>query len=156
MIYGLIFCIALILLAAALIIADWRYTRRERLLMTKMRGSAFYADMYHMVRFARKYTIDQVRIERTRILFTAVVPSGKLCEYKVRGLGTRMLSNDRTRVLAEVLGEDIPVLNSSRYTLHRYRVMRPNGEFDYGYVYTLRASCKAALVAQHSEVLRVN
>ena len=142
----LVLCAVCLTLAFALFFRERHRIRKERLLMTKLRGGSFYAGMYDMVRYARKYDLDQVRIERNRIVFSAVSPPGKLCEYSLSGAGVRVLSDCRARVLAEVLGEDIPALRTSVYSLRRYRVMRPNGKIDYGYVYTLRSLYKTRLL----------
>ena len=149
--YGLehgmmVLCAVCLALAFVLFLKEKRRIHKERLLMTKLRGGNFYASIYEMVRYARKHDLDQVRIERNRIVFSAVCPPGKLCEYSLSGSGVRVLSDCRARVLAEVLGEDIPKLKTSMYSLRRYRVMRPNGKIDFGYVYTIRPLYKARLV----------
>ena len=140
------------LLALALWIANWRWTRRERLRMVKLRGSKMYADLYHLVRLARERELDQVRIERTRVTFTSVCPPGVLFEYKIRNISLRSLGKDRTRVLAEVLGEDIAKLNSIHYSLRRYRVWRSDGTWEWGYAYTLRPVYKARLLKSRKTV----
>lgn len=120
--------------------------RKERLMMTKIRNSEFYAKLYAMVRHARRFDLDQVRVERSRIVFTGVHPAGMICEFDLAGSSSRILSNNRTRVLAEVLGEDIPELKTYRYALRRYAITRPNGKKDYGYVYTIRSAYKTQLI----------
>lgn len=142
----LVVCVVCLATAIILTIREKQRIRRERLLMTKLRGSSFYNQLYQMVRFARRRDLDQVRVERGRIIFSAVCPPGKLCEYSVPGAGFRVLSGCRTRVLAEVLGEDIPALKTPMYSLRRYRILRPNGRVDYGYVYTLRQIYKTQLM----------
>lgn len=146
-------CLALAIL---LIVREERRIRHERLMMTKMRNSKLYAQVYPLVRFARRRDLDQVRIERNRIVFSSVCPPGKLCEFSLSEGGFRLLSGQRTRVLAEVLGEDIPILKSPVYALHRYRVMRPNGQIDYGYVYTIRSFYKSQLMRERSTAMMVN
>lgn len=143
-------------LSALLILREISLVQRERLMMTKLRNSNFYAKMYPMVRRARRCELDQVRIERGRVIFFSLFPAGKLCEYTLSNEGFRILSGYRTRALAEVLGEDIPVLNSHRYSLRRYIIIRPNGQKEYGYVYTLRALYKAQMIYGRSHTTYEN
>lgn len=145
-----------LVLAVFLMIRERQRILRERLLMTKLRNSKLYADMYPLVRFARRRDLDQVRIERNRIVFSAVCPPGKLCEFSLTEGGFRMLSGNRTRILAEVLAEDIPILKSPLYSLHRYRVMRPNGRIDYGYVYTIRSVYKSQIMRERSMAMMIH
>lgn len=134
-------------LGVALLLKEVSRVQKERLMMTKLRNSHFYARLYPTVRAARRQTLDQVRVERSSVKFISLIPTGRLSEYAFANDSFRILSGHRTRALAEVLGEDIPVLNSHRYSLHRYLIVRPNGSKEYGYVYTLRALYKAQVLA---------
>lgn len=57
------------------------------------------------------------------------------------------MSRTRTRVLAEVIAEDIEILRDrGKYGLSRYRITRANGSVDYGYVYNIRTPYKDAVM----------
>ena len=48
--------------------------------------------------------------------------------------------------IGEVLAEDISILlDRSKYSLRRYRLMRPNGSWDYGYLYTVTIPYKDSI-----------
>lgn len=139
--------VALCVLSAAYLMRRARVERQKELLrMQKLRGSVMYQTMYPLVRHCRRCDIDQVRIERDMVIFTAVCPPGTLGVFDISSrFGS--LSLRRTRALASVIGEDIPVLNDRRcYALRRYRITRPNGAPDYGYTYTIRSPYKSSIM----------
>lgn len=106
-----------------------------------------YKDIYPLILRAAARDLDQVRIERDRITFTLVCPPGTLGVFELCQCGHRQMSRTRTRVLAEVIAEDIEILRDrGKYGLSRYRITRANGSVDYGYVYTIRTPYKDAVM----------
>ncbi len=140
-------CAAGILLSVFLMVYDAKRKSHELLQMEKMRRGKMYACLYHMVRQARMHDLDQVRIERDRVLFTTVCPPGKLCEFAFSQQHHRFLRNDATRTLMYLLAQDIPSLQNNRvYKLRKYKVQRPNGARDVAYVFTMRSRPKTKLM----------
>ncbi len=134
--------IALVLALAVGIYLLIRYQRerqKELYRMEALRDSRLYKDIYPLILRAAARDLDQVRIERDRVTFTLVCPPGTL--------GVFELCRTRTRVLAEVIAEDIEILRDrGKYGLSRYRITRANGSVDYGYVYTIRTPYKDAVM----------
>ena len=144
--WALFFCAVGLAVAIALLV-DERRRQHELLYMERMRNSMLYFDLYPLVVFARKHEIDRVLIERNRIVFYSVCPPGSLGAFILSEHGYRPLNALRTRALAQVLAEDIPVLQENRhYRLRRYFVMRPNGHKDPAYQFTIRSSYKTELM----------
>ena len=136
-----------LLAAFGLFMADERRRQHELLRMERMRGSALYYQLYPLVRYARRYSLDRVRVERDRVIFYGVCPPGRIGEFSLSQHGFRPMTAERTRALAQVLAEDLPALQAaSHYRLRRYWVARPNGMRDYGYVYEIRSGYKTALM----------
>ena len=68
--------------------------------------------------------------------------------YELRQCGHSQMSRTRTRVMTELLAEDIDLLRDrSKYSLTRYRITRSNGSTDFGYVYTIRSPYKDRVMA---------
>lgn len=148
-----VFCVAGLIAALILLIADERRHQHELLLMKRMRGSMLYYDLYPLVVYARKHDIDRVMIERNRIVFYGVCPPGRMGEFLLSERRYRPLNIQRTRALVQVLAEDIPALQSpAQYRLRRYTVIRPNGHKDYGYQYTISSRYKTALMYERQRV----
>ena len=148
--------LAYIVLSAALIAALFllAYCRRERqkelYRMDALRNSRLYRDIKPLIQRASVRDLDQVRVERDRITITRVYPTGTLGIFELRQAGHLQMSRTRTRVMAEVIAEDLEILQDrSKYTLRRYRVIRPNGAVDYSYLYTIRSSYKDSIMAMH-------
>ncbi len=121
--------------------------------MEALRDSRLYKDLYPLIRRAAARDLDQVRIERSRITFTLVYPPGTLGVFELRQAGHAQMSRIRTRVMAEVLAEDIELLQDRRkYALTRYRIIRANGAVDYGYVYTVRTPYKDRIMEARSRL----
>ncbi len=137
--------IACSVLSACLLLKEYKHVQKERLLMEKYRNSNSYQMIYEFVREARRMEIDQVRIENDRILFVGLPPEGVLFDYRLPYVG-RSLYGAHARILAEVLGEDIPFLKSYKYLLTRYRIVKPNRTVEYGYTYTLRSKYKTEML----------
>ena len=109
--------------------------------------------LFNQLRSGRRIDLDQVRIERERITITRVYPAGTLWVFDLRKAGHHKMSRVRTRVMAEVIAEDLEILQDRRkYTLTRYRVMRPNGSVDYSYLYTIRVGYKDSIMAMHQRL----
>ncbi len=121
--------------------------------MEALRDSRLYKDLYPLICRAAARDLDQVRIERNRITFTLVYPPGTLGVFELRQAGHAQMSRVRTRVMAEVLAEDIEALQDRRkYGLTRYRIIRANGSVDYGYVYTVRTAYKDRIMEARSRL----
>ena len=130
------------------------YCRRERqkelLRMEALRDSRLYKDLFPLIQEASSRDLDQVRVERSRVTVTLVYPPGTLGVFDLHQYGHFQLSRTRTRVLAEVIAEDLDILQeTSKYSFARRRVIRANGSVDYSYVFTIRSSYKDAVIAAH-------
>lgn len=134
-----------------------RERQKEIFRMEDLRASRLYKDIYPMIHAASVRDLDQVRVERDRITITLVHPPGTLGVFELRQAGHYQMSRTRTRVMAEVIAEDIDILlDRSKYMLKRYRVIRANGSVDYGYLYTIRTPYKdMVMAARHRLSMRV-
>jgi hypothetical protein len=144
--WTLFFCAA----ALGMLLVLWvDHSRRqhERIDKERMRGSMLYYEIYPLVLEARKHEIDHVLIERTRIAFFAVCPPGEIGAFVLSEWGHRPLNSRRTLALAQVIADDLPVLQEPRcYRLKRYRVTRPNGQKDDAYQFIIRSGYKTELM----------
>ncbi len=143
------FVLSVALIAALFMLAYYRRERQKELYrMDALRGSRLYRDLKPLLTRASARDLDQVRVERDRITITRVYPAGTLGIFELRQSGHLQMSRIRTRVMAEVISEDIPILQDrSKYTMTRYRVIRPNGSVDYSYLYTIRSRYKDSIMA---------
>jgi len=140
---------ALAILAAGfwLLVYSRRERQKELYRMEALRCSRLYKDIYPLIQQATVRDLDQVRVERERVTITSVYPSGVLGVFELRQTGHLQMSRIRTRVLTEVIAEDIAILqDSGKYRLNRYRITRANGSSDYGYVFTIRTPYKDAIM----------
>lgn len=137
------------LVAGILLLVRYNRERQKELYRIEaLRNNRVYKDMFPLVQRAAARDLDQVRIERDRIVFTLVSPPGILGVYELRQCGHSQMSRTRTRVMTELLAEDIDLLRDrSKYSLTRYRIVRANGSIDYGYVYTIRSPYKDKVMA---------
>ncbi|MBQ9263063.1 MAG: hypothetical protein IJ189_02495 [Clostridia bacterium] len=136
-------------LAAAVIalLVDYNRRQHEEVYAERMRRSMLYYEIYALVAVAKEHEIDRVQIERNRIVFYAVYPPGKIGEYVLTDHGHRPLNAQRTLALVQALMQDLPVLQENRcYALRRYAVVRPNGQKDYGYQFTIRSHYKTKIM----------
>ena len=136
--------------AAASILLGVYYRERQKELyrMEALRNSRLYKDIFPLIQRAAGRDLDQVRVERDRITITLVYPPGTLGIFELRQAGHYQMSRVRTRVMAEVIAEDIAILQDrGKYSLTRYRVIRPNGTVDYSYLYTIRSRYKDSIMA---------
>ena len=139
--------LAALLLAGIALLVDHDRRQHEQVYAQRMRRSMLYYEISALVNEARKHEIDRVQVERSRIVFYAVYPPGKIGEYVLADYGHRPLNSYRTLALAQALMEDLPVLQENRcYRLQRYTVVRPNGKKDSGYRFTIRSHYKAKLM----------
>lgn len=151
--WALFLCGALLVSAFVLLIVDERRRQHDLLRMERMRTSALYYDLFPMVQYAREHDIDRLRVERNRVIFYGVRPAGRMCEFILEDWDYRPLDRERTRALAMLLAEDVPILQSRAcYQLRRYKVTRPNGIRDDGYLYTIRSDYKTSLIYARSRV----
>ena len=140
--------LALALIAAVYLLSHYQRERQKELYrMEALRSSRLYKEIYPLILRAAARDLDQVRIERERITFTLVCPPGTLGVFELCQCGHRQMSRTRTRVMAEVIAEDIEILRDrGKYGLMRYRITRANGSVDYGYVDTIRSPYKDAVM----------
>ena len=151
--WALFLCGTLLLSAFILLWADERRHQHDLLRMERMRMSALYYEMYPMVQYAREHDIDRIRVERDRVTFYGVRPAGRMCEFNLTERDYRPLNKERTRALTLLLAEELPILQSNAcYKLRRYKVTRPNGIKDDGYLYTIRSAYKTSLIYARSRV----
>ena len=136
--------------AISLLIYCRRERQKELYRMETLRASRLYKDLYPLIQKASSRDLDQVRIERNRVTITLVYPPGTLGVFELRQCGHLQMSRTRTRVMAEVIAEDLEILrDGGKYSFARHRVLRANGSADYSYVYTIRSPYKDAVVAAH-------
>lgn len=144
--WTLFFCAA----AVGMLLILWgdRVRRQhEQVDKERMRGSMLYYEIYPLVVEARKHDIDHVQIERTRIVFFSVCPPGEIGAFVLSEWGHRPLNPRRTLALAQVIADDLPILQESQcYRLKRYRVMRPNGKKDDAYQFIIRSRYKTEIM----------
>ena len=146
-------CAAVLFGASILLILDRRSRQRDALRMERMKHSEMYWQLLPMIRFAKGHDIDSIRIERNHISFFRVCPPGLMGEFIPTDNGHRPMSEKKTLALAQLMADEMPVLqSSSRYRFRRYRVMRPNGNWDNAYEYTIRSSYKTALMYERKRV----
>lgn len=143
--------VALVVAAVVLGISDLLRRQHELTAMEKMRHSRMYHDLYPLVRQARRYQIDRVRIERGRVLFYGISPAGVIASFSMHEMGYRPLRDENIRALTLVLAEDIaPLQDKKWYRLRRYPVYRSNGKRSIGYQYTVTLRYKAVLMRSRS------
>ena len=142
---------AALIAAFSLLMAYRRERQKELYRMDNLRNSRLYRDLQPLLQQAATRDLDQVRVEREPI--TRVYPAGTLWVFDLRKAGHHKMSRVRTRVMAEVIAEDLVVLQDrSKYSLTRYRVIRPNGSADYSYLYTIRTRYKDSIMAMHERL----
>ncbi len=131
----------------AILWTDHIRRQHERMDVERMRGSMLYYEIYPLVVEARRHNIDHVIIERTRIVFFSVCPPGEIGAFVMSEWGHRPLNPRRTLALAQVIADDLPILQESRcYRLKRYKGPRPNGQKDDAYQFMIRSSYKTGLM----------
>lgn len=146
-------CASVLFGASILLILDYRSRQRDALRMERMKHSEMFWQLLPMIDFAKRHDIDSIRIERNHISFFSVCPPGKMGEFIPTDYGHPPMSERKTLALAQLLADEMPVLqSSSRYRFRRYRVMRPNGIWDKAYEYTIRSSYKTALMYERKRV----
>ena len=144
---------AALIAAFSLLMAYRRERQKELYRMDNLRNSRLYRDLQPLLQQAATRDLDQVRVERDRITITLVYPPGTLGIFELRQAGHYQMSRVRTRVMAEVIAEDIAILQDrGKYSLTRYRVIRPNGAVDYSYLYTIRTRYKDAILLAHRRI----
>ena len=153
--WTLFFCAAAL---GMLIIVGIDYSRRqhEQMDRERMRGSMLYYEISPLVAEARKHEIDHVLIERTRVVFYAVCPPGEIGSFVLSEWGHRPLNPRRTLALAQVIADDLPVLQQSHcYRLQTYKVTRPNGQKDQAYRFIIRSGYKTELMYARERMPRL-
>lgn len=151
--WAFFFFAALLMTGISLLISDGVRRQHELKQMERMRRSRMYYDLYPLVQYARRHNIDRVQIERTRIIFYAVSPPGKMGQFVLEEMNYRPLSPRHTRALTLVLAEDLSPLQEKKwYRLKKYYVMRPNGIRDEAYQYIITPRYKTALVSRKNRV----
>ena len=151
--WAFFFFALLLIVSFLLLIYDAVRRQHELKMMERMRRSRMYYEVYGLVKYARKHDIDKIRIERTRIIFYAVNPAGKMGDFVLEDWGYRPMTPAQVRALTLVLAEDLAPLQERKwYRLSRYTVVRPNGIKDDAYQYTIKPQYKTLLVAQRKRV----
>ena len=147
---------ALVLAAVAALLVDRSRRQYEQLYAERMRRSMLYYEIHSLISVAKTHEIDRVQVERNRIVFYAVYPPGKIGEFVMTDHGHRPLNPQRTLALAQVIAEDLPVLQESRcYKLQRYKVTRPNGQKDQAYRFIIRSGYKTELMYARERMPRL-
>lgn len=141
----------LLLLAAVAVVALflWDRSRRqhEEIYKQRMRGSMLYYEIYPLIVEAKKHDLDRVIIERGRVAFYAVCPPGEVGSYQFRDGGHRPLNPHRVWALAQLIADEVPLLNEKGcYRLKRYVITRPNGQKDDAYQFIIRTGYKTDLM----------
>ena len=104
-----------VLAASVSSILLYLYCRRERqkelCRMEALRSTKLYKHLHAALVSCRADSrdLDQVRIERDRITLTLVDPPHVLIQFDLHQAGFAKMSRVRTRVMAEVLAEDISI-----------------------------------------------
>ena len=144
-------CAFCVIAALVLMVLEKRRTSKQILAMHKMRGSRMYADIYRqVVEKARSEDIEELRVERDRVVVIGVWPRTRIAEFDLKEDGYQLLSGDRVRALANVLALDIPQLDSVRYyEFDRIQLERPSGDKDYAYLYVIRSAAKKKITERH-------
>ena len=132
---------------------DSNRQRHEEVYKQRMQRGMLYYEIYPLIEEAGKHDIDRVLIERNRMVVFAVCPPGKIGEFLLADHGHRPLNAQRTWALAQAVAEDLPILQEGRcYRLKRYTMVRPNGQKDYGYQFTIRSKYKTQLMYARQQV----
>ncbi len=139
--------LGMIAVGAALLLHCEAEQRRERNRLRSLRYSDLYQALLPTVDIARRCELDQVRVEPESITFTRVYPSSTVAVFHVADVEMRPMSVGRTRVMAMALARELPELHDTAcYRMRRYRITRPNGTVEYGYVYTITHAYKDAIM----------
>ena len=147
-------CVLCVIAAAVILYLDRRRTSEQILAMRKMRGSPLYTDIYYrVVEKVRKEDIEEVRIERDRLVVIGVYPRVKLAEYDLSSGGRRFLSKEQVLALANVMALDIDQLkNTKDYEFTRIQIERPSGDLEYAYLYVIRSAAKKRITEAHQRI----
>ncbi len=147
-------CALCVIAAVLLIWFDHKRTSVQILAMRKMRGSPLYAEIYHcVVEKVKDIDIEEIRVERDRVVVIGVYPRMKAAEFDLTGRGHRFLNNEKVLALANVLALDLPRLQSVKdYEFSRIQLERPNGDRDYSYLYVMRSAAKKKITEAHRQM----
>ena len=150
----LVVCALCVIAAIVILYLDHRRTAEQILAMRKMRGSPLYTQIYHrVVENVRDKDIEEIRVERDRVVVIGVYPRVKLAEYDLESNGHRFLNNEKVLALANVLALDIEQLqNVKDYEFTRITLERPNGGMDYSYLYIIRSAAKKRITEAHRRI----
>ncbi|MBQ7455277.1 MAG: hypothetical protein IJS53_02435 [Clostridia bacterium] len=149
--YLAIVTMALLLAAAILLIIRFRREQQKELYrMEALRDTKLYKDLQPLLQRAASRDLDQVRVERGRVIITQVYPAGTLGVFELCQSGHYQMSRTRTRVLSEVIAEDLDILqDGGKYSFARRRVIRANGSVDHSYTFTIRTAYKDSVIRAH-------
>ncbi|MBR4503330.1 MAG: hypothetical protein IKP22_15815 [Clostridia bacterium] len=144
-------CAVCVIAALVLMFLEKRRSSKQILAMHKMRGSRMYADIYHqVVEKARGEDIEELRVERDRVVVIGVWPRTRIAEFDLNRNGYQLMSGDKVRALANVLALDLPQLDSVRdYEFDRIQLERPSGDKDYAYMFVIRSAAKKKITERH-------
>lgn len=123
----------------------------ENLQLQRLRESPLYQELREKMHRLRHMDIDQVRIECSGITVTSVCPAHIILNFKFKQNGNSIRNDTFTRLYAELLAQDFPILAVKRaYHLHRYRVYRVNGKAEQAYTFIMQRGYKDVLLAERS------
>ncbi len=152
---GWAICALCVITAVTLMILEHRRSSLRLLAMHKMRGSSMYAKIYYqVVERVKDMDIEEVRVERDRVVAVGVCPRVKIAEFDLTANGYhRFMNNEQVLALANVLALDIPKLQSVRdYEFNRIQLERPNGDKDYSYLFVIRSAAKKKITEAHRQM----
>ena len=133
-------CVMLFISGLAILLWQRVENAHQLVAMRKLRGSDLYAALYPVLESALEKGIDEIRIEKDSVTFMGIVPPGMSGLFDFASEGYRCLDSYRLKTLTQLIALDAQDLQSEKYfALHKYKVMRPNGEIDKAYVYSARA-----------------
>ena len=113
----------------------------------KMYASPMFEDMMPMLALAKRHSLEQVRVDKTGVMFRLLHPAGNEMVFFMRSHGYPYLTEERQEAMRVLLEECIPKLaERDKYEVMRRRNRLINGDVEYEYSYTMRNAYKNKLV----------
>lgn len=137
------------LLALTLALYTLLADRRDSYALARLKESPQYKHLHASMQAICHLEIDEVRIECAGILVTSCCPARTLLSYPFKQNGNSLRNDTFTRLYAELLARDFPLLTQKyAYKLRSYRVYRLNGKPERAYAFTMRSGYKDYLLAE--------